>query len=63
MCFEKELSTKNQRTLKIAFWTFFPKYLQLTISTRDLITKPRTKYIFTTAFNAFYNGVRQLYYI
>ena len=30
-------------------------------STQDLITKPRTKYIFTTTFNALYNDVRGLY--
>ena len=61
VCFNDELSTDDVRvTSKIAFWTFSLKYLQSTISTRDFITKPSSKYLFITAFDELYNGVLQL---
>ena len=54
-----------QMKSKIAFWTFslkyLPSYLQSTISTRDFITKPSSKYLFITTFNKLFNGVLQLY--
>ena len=50
-----------QMTSKIAFWTFFLKYLHSTISTREFITRPSSKYRFITTFDELYNGVRQLY--
>ena len=50
-----------QMMSKIAFWTFFLKYLQSTISTREFITRPSSKYLFITTFNKLYNGVLQLY--
>ena len=61
VCFNDELSTDDVRvTSKIAFWTFSLKYLQSTISTRDFITKPSSKYLFITKFDDLYNGVLQL---
>ena len=60
VCFDEELSTDN---VENSFLHVVPKYLQLTISTRDFITKPSSKCLFITTFNEIYNGIRQLYYL
>ena len=59
MRFDEELSTDNVKF----FFDVFPKYLQLTITTREYSTKPSSKYIFITASHDLCNGVRQLYYL
>ena len=60
VCFDEELSTDN---VENSFLDVVPKYLQLTISTRDFITKSSSKCLFITTFNEIYNGIRQLYYL